>query len=426
MLEITGKSHRVCSGVTRRDVLRIGGLGLAGFTLADVLKLRAEAASDLGTAKSIIMIHLGGGPSHVDTYDPKPESPAAYRGEFKAIETNVSGIQLGEHFPLQAKRMDRMVVIRSLANVAHEHSSSHTVTGYSNLERNATGDKPSVGSVLAKLRTSPDAVIPSYVTVRGYNTVHGLGAAYLGGSAEPLVSRGPGRDDLTPRLSKIRMASRQKLLAQVDSVRREIDNHPEVAQRTAFNEGAFRIISSSKTYDALDVGKESKATRDRYKNDNFLLARRLVEAGVQCVAVETGGWDTHGNNFNSLRNLMPRLDRSLAALMDDLKDRGLYEETVIVVWGEFGRTPRVNGSAGRDHWPRVMSAMISGGGLKMGQAIGSTDSLGQGVDKNPLHVRDVVATLYHALGIDPKMVFTDAQGRPIQLIHDKEPIPELI
>jgi uncharacterized protein (DUF1501 family) len=187
----------------------------------------------------------------------------------------------------------------------------------------------------------------------------------------------------------------------------------------------MNVVSSTATYDALDISKEKQSERQRYGNDNFLLARRLIEAGTQCVALETGGWDTHSNNFKDLRRLMPALDKAVTALVTDLKDRGLYESTILVVWGEFGRTPRVNGSAGRDHWSRVMSAMVAGGGLKMGQAVGITDTQGNEPSEDAVRIRDVIATLYHGLGIDPKTEFIDQQGRPITLIPDGEPIRQL-
>jgi hypothetical protein len=426
MIRIEGASHRLCNGMTRRDALRVGTLGLAGFGLTDLLRLKAEASPTRGKARSIIMIHLGGGPSHIDTFDPKPDAPADVRGEFKAIPTKVDGIQIGELFPLQAAMMDRLAIIRSVHRVVpEEHASSLMVTGYTNTERRAQGDRPSIGAVLARLRPMQNPLLPPYVSLRGADGETGLRGAYLGANCEPLVYDGPGREDLKTRVNELRLTNRKRMLEQVNGFRRMVDAGAAASQ-DVFSQRALEIVSSSATYTALDVSKESPETRKQYPIEHFLRARRLVEAGVQCIAIEVGGWDTHGNNFGQLRSIMPPLDKSLTALLTDLKDRGLYDQTLVVMWGEFGRTPRVNSQAGRDHWPSVMSALLAGGGLKMGQVVGATDPMGGDAVEDPVHVRGVVATLYHALGIDPGMTFIDQQSRPIPLIHDAEPIAKLI
>ena len=426
MISIEGGSHRLCSGVSRRDVLRIGTLGVTGFALSDLLQLKAEAATGRGKAKSIIMIHLSGGPSHVDTYDPKPDAPEEIRGEFKAISTKVPGIQIGEHFPRQAAMMDQLAIIRSCHKVLpEEHASSLMACGYSYTERRAQGEHPSIGSVLAKLRSGPEAIIPPYVSLRGMNYETGLGAGFLGPSYEALAYDGPGRDDLKLRVAANRQDGRRKMLGKLNGFRQAVDTGA-VQSQDVFVQRALEIVASSQTYDALDVSKETEETRKRYGNEHFLRARRLVERGAQCVALEVGGWDTHSDNFKQLRSIMPPLDQAFTELVKDLKERGLYDETVIVMWGEFGRTPKVNGTAGRDHWPSVMSVMLAGGGLKMGQAIGATDPQAMYAVEQPYTVRDVVATLYAALGINPAMNFIDPQSRPIPLVHDAAPIPELI
>lgn len=426
MITIQGDPYRLCNGVTRRDALKVGTLGVAGLSLSNLLQLQAEAAPTRGKATSIIMVHLGGGPSHVDTYDPKPDAPVEIRGEFQAIGTNVPGIRLCELFPLQAKMMDRLAVLRSVHTVLpEEHASSLMCTGYGYTERQSQGDKPSIGAVLARLRGHQSGLIPPFVSLRGYNYESGLGAAHLGATCEPLVYDGPGRDDLRLQVSVDRLNGRRKLLDKMNGFRRAVECSASTAQNV-FSQRALEVVSSSATYTALDISKEDEKTRKRYPNEHFLRARRLIEAGVQCVAIEVGGWDTHSDNFKQLRNIMPPLDQSLTALLDDLKDRGRDQNTLVVVWGEFGRTPRVNGTAGRDHWPRVMSTMIAGGGLKMGQAIGTTSADAHEVKENPYRVRDVVATLYHALGIDPGTLFIDKVQRPIPLVHDAEPIPELV
>jgi hypothetical protein len=428
MITIAGKAHQLCNGMTRRDVLRVGSMGLLGFTLADLFRLEAASAAG-GSAENLIMIHMSGGPSHVDTWDPKSDAPAEIRGEFKAIGTNVPGIQICELFPLQAKMMDRFTIVRSITNAREEHASSHLCTGYWNSERETQGDKPSIGAVLARTKGNPDALLPSYVSLRGINKESGLGAAYLGGNYEPLAANGPGLQDLSlgRAMNLGRFKSRRELLARLDHVRAQIDGSRQVGNQDAFIQRALNVISSSTTRDALDLNKEPEATRKRYgPHTSFLQARRLIEAGVRCVALETGGWDTHSDNFRSLRTLLPQTDQSISALVKDLVDRGLYEKTLVIMWGEFGRTPRVNGSAGRDHWPRVMSGIVAGGGLKMGQVIGATDPTAAMASDREVTVRDMVATVYQALGIDPHMTFIDQQDRPVPLVHDGRPIAELL
>jgi hypothetical protein len=425
MIEILGRPHRLCNGTSRRDVLRLGALGIAGFSLADLFRLEAAQASPSpAKATNIIMVHLGGGPPHLDTYDPKPDAPSEIRGEFKSIPTKVDGIQIGELFPLQAAMMDRLALVRSIARGVDEHNSSHLITGYSSMERRQS-EHPSLGSVNARLNGKKDSLIPPYVSLRGIDFESGLGAAYVGAAYEPLYSDGPGRGDLKLRVNAHRLESRRRMLDKVDGFRRDIDTRAVNAQ-DAFAQKALEVVSSTATYDALDVSKESADTRKRYGNDQFLVARRLVEAGVRSVALEVGGWDTHSDNFNQMRRIMPPLDKAFTSLLTDLKERGLYDQTVVIMWGEFGRTPQINSTAGRDHWSRVMSAVIAGGGLKMGQAVGATDPMGQDATEDAVRIRDVVATLYHSLGIDPAMTFVDGQSRPVPLIHDAQPIPQLI
>jgi hypothetical protein len=430
MISLEGSPHKLCSGVSRRDALKIGTLGIAGFSLAGLLQGRAEAAaagvSSAGKAKTLIMIHLSGGPSHVDSWDPKPDAPAEVRGEFKTINSNVAGIQLGEHYPMQAQMMDKLAIIRSIHRVLpEEHASSHMCTGWGFTERRNSGDRPCIGSVISKMRGNPDALLPSFVALRGVNSETGLNAAYLGPNYEPLMYEGPGREDLRLRINMNRLTHRRQMLDKINSFRKDMESRQE-ANQDVFAQRALEIVSSSATYNALDISKEPEDVKKRYGNDHFLRARRLVEAGVQCIALEVGGWDTHSDNFNSLKKLMPSTDQAFSALVKDLIDRGLYDSTAVIMWGEFGRTPKVNGSAGRDHWPSVMSAILAGGGMKMGQVIGSTDPTGSEAKDNPIHVRAVLATLYASLGIDPKTSFTDNVGRPLDLIPDQDPIPQLI
>lgn len=432
MLTITGKRHRLCNGMTRRDVLRIGSLGVAGLALPDLLRMQAAAAQGSAAprrANNLIMIHMSGGPSHVDTWDPKPDAPPDIRGEFKAIPTNVDGIRICELFPLQAKMMDKFAIIRSITNAREEHASSHLTCGYWNTERETSGEHPSMGAVLAHERGQRDPLVPAYVSLRGLNRESGLGAVYLGGDCEPLASSGPGMQDLSlgRAMDLGRFTARRHLLERLDQVRANIEGSPSLASQDSFLQRAMTIVSSTKTRDALDFKKEDEATRKRYgPHTSFLVARRLIEAGARCVALETGGWDTHSDNFRSLRTLLPQTDQAISALVQDLWDRGLYNDTVVVMWGEFGRTPRVNGTAGRDHWPRVMSGILAGGGMKMGQVIGASDPQAGAAAERQVTPRDVLATIYTALGIDPHASFLDYSNRPVPLIHDGAPISELV
>ena len=429
MLTVSGGNIRLCSGLSRRDLLRVGGLGVAGFTLADLFHLRAAAAATPGKARNIIMIHLNGGPSHIDTFDPKPDAPTNIKGEFKPINTNVDGIQICEHLPKMAQMMDKLVVLRAINKGVDEHSSSHTMTGYSNRERRVQGDKPSIGSVLWKVNDGPNMLVPGYVSLRGTNMESGLGSGYLEAAYEPLSSNGPGRQDLSlnPRITPARMNARKRLLAQVDDFGRHVMDAKVVTAQDAFTQRAMSVLASSKTRDAFDNSKEPKAVRDQYKGaESFLTARRLVESGVNAVALSYGSWDTHGGNFQSLKQQLPQLDQAFTALVKDLEDRGLLKETLIVMWGEFGRTPRINSGAGRDHWPGVMSAVLAGGALRTGQAYGESDGIGAYAQTDATPIRQVLATIYAALGIDPHTEFMGRDGRPMVLIPDEEPIGKLI
>ena len=409
---------------TRRNFLKIGAFG-ASLTLAEMLRLRALAGSSAKTtAKSVIMIYLPGGPSHMDTYDLKPDAPKELRGEFNPIATNVPGVQICEHFPLQARMWDKLAVIRSLVSV-NEHSDSLVSTGYSQAQNRTLGH-PSFGAVVSKVRGDQSAV-PPFVSLRGMST--GTEPGYLGVAHRPFTPSGPGLQNL--RLSSgmmgDRLADRKELLSHFDNLRRDIDATGTMAGLDAFAVRAFEMVSSGMVRDALDLNKEPKESRDRYKGiEQFLTARRLVEAGVGCVTLAYGSWDTHANNFNSLRKQLPQVDRGVAHLIQDLHDRGLDKDVITVMWGEFGRTPKINGNAGRDHWAPAMSALIAGGGLKMGQAVGATTARGERPKESPYTVSQVLSTIYRAIGIDPAMTFPNGAGRPMYVLDEREPVTELL
>jgi len=422
MLTLWGSKQGFCDGLSRRNFLKIGAFG-AGLSLADVLRGQAQAAEVRASRpKSAIMIYLPGGPSHMDMYDLKPEAPVEFRGEFQPISTNVPGVHISEHFPRQARMFDKLSVIRSLVSV-DEHSDSLVMTGKSQRE-NMTANHPSFGSVVSRVR-SGNANVPPFVSLRGMS--RGTEPGFLGINHRPFSPSGPASDNLRmqPAIAGTRMDDRRGMLTSFDNVRAEIDAN--VSGLDAFTSRAFDMISSGSVRNALDLGREPSTSRDRYRGiEQFLTARRLIEAGVGCITLSYGGWDTHGQNFSTLRRQLPILDRAIANLIEDLHDRGLGNDVVTVVWGEFGRTPRVNGNAGRDHWSPVMSAMVAGGGLRMGQAIGSSTARGERPRDGRYTVPQVLSTIYGAIGIDPAQTFVNGTGRPIHIVEDRAPVRELV
>lgn len=427
MLTLWGAQQKFCDGINRRSFLKIGAFG-AGLSLAEMLRLRASA--DSGGAKvskankACIMIYLPGGPSHMDMYDLKPDAPKEFKGEFNPIQTNVDGIQICEHMPLQAKMFDKLAVIRSIVSV-EEHSDSLVMTGYSE-QQNRTANHPSFGSVLSRIRSS-DATVPQYVSLRGMT--RGTEPGFIGIAHRPFTPSGPGLNNL--RLAKgiaaDQVEDRKSLLASFDTIRKDIDATGTMNGLDAFTGKAFDIIMSGDVHKALDLQKEDAKVRDRYKGvEQFLTARRLIEAGVGCVTLSIGGWDTHGQNFQQLKKQLPQVDKGVANLIQDLHDRGLSDDVVTIMWGEFGRTPKVNSGAGRDHWAPVMSALVAGGGLKMGQAVGSTTARGERPKDRPYTASQVLSTLYQAVGIDPSRTFTDGTGRPRYILDDRQHVTELL
>jgi hypothetical protein len=379
-------------------------------------------------AKAAIMVFLPGGPSHIDMWDPKPDAPAEFRGEFKAIPTSVPGVHICEHMPLQARMMDKLAVVRSLVSV-DEHSDSLVMTGYTeNVNRTAAqGQHPSFGAVVSRLRSGATD-IPPFVSLRGMSI--GTEPGYLGVAHRPFTADGPGLRNLRPAngVTAERMGDRRDLLEAFDTARREIDASGTMHGMDAFAQRAFDMIASGAVRKALDLRQEDPRVRDRYKGvEQFLTARRLVEAGVGCVTLGYGGWDTHGSNFKELKRMLPGLDRGIANLIQDLHDRGMQDEVVTVVWGEFGRTPKINNSdAGRDHWAPVMSALVAGGGLRMGQAVGASSARGEYPKERPYKVPHLLATLYRAMGIDPAMTFPSGNGRPMHILDDRDLVTELV
>jgi hypothetical protein len=441
MLDVTGPRYDTCDGLSRRGFLKVGFLGLAGLTLADHLRLQAAARNAGRPTRdtAVILLWLGGGPSHIDMYDLKPDAPAEFRGEFKPIRTNVPGIAISEHLPAEAKVMDRMSIVRSgwHTNAGHGMGSHWMLTGYVPTIEINDNLHPSCGSVVAKMRGANAPRVPAYVCLP--SPPPSANAAYLGVAYNPFSPmsdpNSPSfkvRDlELPGRVNLARFRNRRELLRGMDSLRKDVDIAGSAEGIDRFYQDAFDIVTSKATRQAFDIHKEDVRLRDRYGRDSWgqsaLLARRLVEAGVTYVTVNMGGWDTHGNNFASLKkSLLPRYDRALAALVEDLATRGLDKKVLVMTYGEFGRTPRINKDAGRDHWPGAMSVVFAGGGLKMGQVVGSTDAKAESPKTRPCSVGDILSTMYHVLGIDYQHEFHDAAKRPLAILNEGKPIAELV
>jgi hypothetical protein len=428
---------------SRRTLLKIGSLGIGGLTLPNLLRSEAHAAEENGAKKrrkAVILLWLAGGPSHIDMYDLKPDAPAEFRGEFKPVSTNVPGIDISEHLPHQAKIMDKLSLVRSAfhTNAGHGMGSQWMLTGYQPTIEVNDNIYPATGSVVAKMLGPNEPGMPAYVNLPRQI---GLGkAAYLGASYNPFApDSDPNQDNfavrnlkMPGRVSNDRLARRRELQGQLDQIRRDIDLKGDISGLDTFYRDAMEMVTSDKAQKAFNIQSEDPKLREAYgRNDvgqSYLLARRLVEAGVTYVAIQAGGgWDTHGDNFTQLKkNLLPKYDQGFAALVTDLANRGLDKDVLVLVMGEFGRTPRINPQAGRDHWPGAMTIVYAGGGLKMGQAIGTTNDKAEYPTSKPYTVGCVLSTMYHCLGIDHKHVFYDPAKRPLPILAEGKPIEELI
>lgn len=417
---LTDQVTRHCDGITRRNMLKLGALGFGGMTLGGLLA--AESRAEIGSSqKAVINIHLGGGPSHQDMFDLKPNAPVEFRGEFNPIRTNVSGMEICEHFPALAKMADKFAVIRSVIGSVGAHSSFQTHTGYGQKDLRNVGGRPALGSVVAH-RYKDAHGAPPFISYNGGEP------GYLGPVYKPYKPSG-GSLALNRSLTEERLATRTNLLTSLDRLRRDADSTGQMSALDAHTRQAVEVVTSGKVGDALDLKKEDPAIVERYGKDNrnILYARRLIEAGVRVVTLNWGSWDTHSGNFTKLRTQLPKLDAGLSSLINDLHERGLEQDVTVVVWGEFGRTPRVNGNAGRDHWTKVMSCFLAGGGMKTGQMIGTTTSNGGEADDRPVHVQEIFATIYHNLGFDVSTeTIIDNAGRPQYLVDHRTPIRELV
>ena len=453
MLTILGRATRYCDGVSRRGFLRIGalGVGAGALTLADIYRAEAQAQASRSPARptrqrSVINVFLGGGPPHQDMWEIKTEAPSEIRGEFKPINTNVPGVQICEVFPQIAARMNKCVAIRSLVGAPDRHDAIMCMSGWPHASLASMGGRPSIGAVLSKVAGPVDPSVPPFVGL-AQRTQHGPWsdpgtAGFLGIAHAPFKPDGEGMNNLRLRGTNVEsLNDRRRLRASFDSLRHDIDSSGTLKALDAMTEKALGVLTSSKLVEALDLSRESPKVRERYGdgkpykfqydgaptvNEQFLLARRLVEVGVRCVTLSYGRWDSHGKNFDLVRDHGAKLDQALSALIDDLEVRGMLNDVSVVVWGEFGRTPRINKGAGRDHWAPVSCALLAGGGMRTGQAIGSTDRHGAYANNRPVRFGEVFATLYHNLGLDlTRTSIIDPTGRP-QHLADREPMKELV
>ncbi|HYV27187.1 MAG TPA: DUF1501 domain-containing protein, partial [Candidatus Eisenbacteria bacterium] len=425
------------------NFLRIGALGLGGLALPQLLE--AEALSGIGRShKAIIMIYLPGGPPHQDMFDLKMDAPSEIRGEFQPIKTNVPGIHICEHLPRMAAMTDKLTIIRSISDAVDDHSDFVCFTG--RFKRNQPpGGWPTFGSIVSKLLGPADRAVPPFVGLepkmqhRPYNDA---GPGFLGAAHRSFRPEGDAKADMVLNgVTLDRLADRKALLTGFDRFRRDVDASGLMEGLDSFNEQAFGVLTSSKLVEALDLQREDKRVVARYGQgdpkphgdaapmvmNQFLMARRLVEAGARCVTIAFGFWDYHGNNHKNAKADLPLLDQGVTALVEDLHQRGLDKDVSVVVWGEFGRTPTINKDAGRDHWPKASCALLACGGMKTGQVIGATDRLGGEPIDRPVQFGEVFATLYHNLGIDVnKATITDLSGRPQYLVDGCQPMQELI
>ena len=442
--------------LSRRGLIRAGVLGAAGLTLSQLLRAQAHGSPAKSSKRqtSVIILWMRGGPAQHETWDPKPDAPPEYRGEFGHIPTSVPGIIINEYLEKSARLMDKWSIIRSLTHVDAGHSSGDQLcfTGYpADARSTEVNVYPSCGSIVARQLQHRDPTMPAYVTVP--RQVPGTDAAYLGAKYRPFETMADPASDgafnvpnlnVPDAISADRIDDRRTLLGNLDQLRRDVDASGQVESIDKFNQQAWDLLTSGRARDAFDLDAEPRAVRERYGffpaydpgssdrcgapawSQRVLLARRLVEAGVRLVTVDVRWWDTHVKGFESLKNgFLTRWDWAYSALIEDLHDRGLLDSTMVVAWGEFGRTPKVNAQAGRDHWPNVFSAALAGGGIRGGRVIGSSDSKGGEPKDDPKTPQDVLATIYRHLGVDTTAHYPDHAGRPHPVLPSGTPITDL-
>ena len=431
-----------CDGVSRRDFLHLGALSCLGLSLADLFRFQALADGQ-GQKRdlSCILIWLDGGPSHLETFDPKPDAPIEVRGEFKPIPTSVAGIQICEHLPRTARIMREVALIRSLTHELgnHDTGSQYLLTGH---RPAPVVQYPSLGSIIAR-ETGVSRALPPYIAIP--DAVPAAGPGYLPGAYSPFAIGGdPSKPDYKVRdleppesIGFDRVNRRRAMQQTLDNFARHVEQSPATASRDAFYTQAYRLLTSAEAKGAFDLSQEPQKVRERYGGRRVgtgcLLARRLVEAGARFVTVVDNGWDMHQQIFKAMPDAffpgsgkLPALDTAYSSLITDLRERGLLETTLVVMMGEFGRTPKINAAAGRDHWPRAGSVLFSGAGVRGGQLIGTTDAYGETPAERPVRPEDVAFTILKLLGVDPNKEYTAPSGRPLKLLSEGSFIRELV
>ncbi|MGY8651500.1 MAG: DUF1501 domain-containing protein, partial [Verrucomicrobiia bacterium] len=411
-----------CDGLSRRNFLQVGSLGIAGLTLPNLLRAK-ETGAALNN-KSVIWVWLGGGPTHVETFDPKMDAPREYRSTTGECKTTIPGVSIGGTYPKLAKCMDSMALVRSFAhgNSSHGTGTAWVMTGYND----RTKMRPSMGSIIAKAKGTahPDTGLPSYVRIGGIGSD---GPGWLGTRFQALSPSGQARKNMELAVDASRFGDRRGLLNSIDVINRKVDRSGQMAGLDGFEQQAFDLVLGS-AKDAFDIKKEDPKVRARYGKglgEQLLLARRLTAAGSRFVNIQYGGWDMHGKIQNAMKSRSPQMDQGLSALIEDLKASGQLDDTLLVVTGEFGRTPRVNSKGGRDHWGRLCTLMLAGGGLNMGQVIGKSSPKLEDPAERHITPQDMLATVLQMFGLDPKLQFMNNQGRPTYVVEDGRPITEL-
>jgi uncharacterized protein (DUF1501 family) len=434
MLQIAFPRRRPdCAGTSRRDFLAVGALGAAGLALPDLLRARASAAA-AGTSSrntSVVWLWLGGGPTHVETFDPKMEAPAEYRSTTGSVKTNLPGVEIGGTFEKTAKVADKMAFFRSFAhrNSGHGGGTHWVMTGYDFVaaDNGAPANKPGMGAILSRFRGPNNAAtgLPTYVRMGG---ILGDGPSWLGAPYAPFDVLGRARSNMNLTVPADRLDDRKGLLKNFDSLDRRLDASGLMTGMDNFEQQAFDLILS-KSKEVFDVSKEDPKTRERYGprlGEQLLAARRLCEAGAGFVTINYGGWDMHGGIANAMKNLGPKVDQAVSAFVQDCHDRGLNENVLLVVTGEFGRTPRINQNAGRDHWAPLSTLALSGGGLRMGQVVGESTAKAEVPKSRPIGPQDLMATVFHVLGLPQDLQYRDPSGRPQNMVTAGKPIAELV
>jgi hypothetical protein len=434
MLHLLGSRKRTnCEGANRRDFLRIGALGMTGLLLPDLLRLRAAAkqAGKASKTTSVVWLWLGGGPTHIETFDPKMSAPAEFRSSVGAVKTNVPGIELGGVFPRMARKADQMAFVRSFAhgNSGHGGGTHWVMTGYDfpPADNGQAPIKPGFGSILARYRgpNNPATGLPNYVRLSG---ILGDGPAWLGPAYAPFDTSGNSRSNMDLKVTLDRLSERRSLLKTFDTINRNLDQSGLLAGLDSFETQAFDLILS-RAREVFDVRREDPRARDHYGaglGEQMLMARRLCEAGVGFVTIHFGGWDMHGQIKSSMENLAPHVDRAVSAFVEDCQQRGLDRDILLVITGEFGRTPRINQGGGRDHWAPLSTLALAGGGLKMGQVVGESSEKAEVPKSRPISPQDLMATVFHVLGIPQDLHYKDQAGRPTPMIDGGKPIAELL